>query len=172
MGTLLRWDEAAAESKQAGALARELGARLLYAHSVNNLSLLHLERGQFTQAVSLFEQAQPAVEDADSGHLAAVIAGNLCTAFTCIGDYRGALDHGEVNFALRRQLGYRTGEAIALHYLARALQGWASTLAPSTSASKHSPWAGAHELGVSNRLLNRWRPSPSAYTTPGEPPKP
>jgi tetratricopeptide (TPR) repeat protein len=119
---LHRWDEAIIETQREFALARELGDRYLSACSMVVHALVLLAQDDVTTAVSLLERALPVAKGSDSGRIEAVVAHKLCIGHTRLGDYRRALKYGEHGVALHRQCGDRSGEARALHQVARAVR--------------------------------------------------
>ncbi|MET8848651.1 tetratricopeptide repeat protein [Amycolatopsis sp. NPDC004625] len=117
------WIQAQEDFDRTASLADQLDDSTLRAWTFNDRGLLLLHRGQFDEALRWLDRALPLSRGVDTGRMEAVVEGNLCEAYTGLGRYELAREHGERGLRLRRQAGDRVGEACALTHLARAWHG-------------------------------------------------
>lgn len=189
LATLERWDQARAELDQARALAVELGDRPQNALAINDIGWLCIQQERFAEAVAALRQALPLSRGIDTGRAEGLVEGNLCRAYTGLGEYQEALVHGERSLSLRRQCGDLPGEANALHHLAQARQRQgeyqlaialcreAVALGRRARIDLGSSVAGPldtlaqclHTIGKTAAAIASWREAASLYETHGRP---
>ncbi|RSM34496.1 hypothetical protein DMA12_48060 [Amycolatopsis balhimycina DSM 5908] len=121
--TAEKWNEALENLEHALTLAREIPLNRQLANALNGIGLLRCLQGHFEEGLPYLHEALPLSRGIDTGRLEAVIQGNLSSAFTGLGLYKQALEHGERGLILRRRAGDLTGVVYAMHCLARAWQG-------------------------------------------------
>ncbi|WP_228688418.1 ATP-binding protein [Amycolatopsis keratiniphila] len=120
---LHQWEQAAADLDRVETMVRDLGDEELRVWVLNDQGLLLLKQGRHEDALWYLDEALPLSRDIDTGRAEAVVEGNLSAAYTSLGRYRQALDHGQRGLFLRRKAGDRAGESGALTDVARAQQG-------------------------------------------------
>ncbi|MBE8522016.1 ATP-binding protein [Amycolatopsis sp. H6(2020)] len=121
--SLHAWEQAREDLDRATALAEHLGDVALQVRTLNARGLQCLVEGECAAALKWLGAALPLSRGIDTGRWEAVVEGNLSTAHTGLAQYRLALEHAERGLRMRRRIGDRTGEAVALIHMARAWHG-------------------------------------------------
>ncbi|MEA5367156.1 tetratricopeptide repeat protein [Amycolatopsis sp., V23-08] len=123
-GTLLgRWEHVEADLDRAETVAQQLNDATVQPTVVNARGLLFLRQGRFEEALRWFHLVLSLSHRNDAHGWEAGVEGSLSEAYTGLGDYPLALEHGERSLRLHRQFGSLTGQAWALTRLARARHG-------------------------------------------------
>jgi tetratricopeptide (TPR) repeat protein len=188
---LSRWDQASENLDRAATLIEELNDIRLQLSLRNARGLLFLGQERFDDAARWFVSALPLTRRIDAERWEAVLEGNLSAAYTGLGHYERALEHGERNLHLRRLVGDLEGESGALTKLAHARHGLndletaISLCRDAVALGRRSPnnrnmvtaeplavlASYLHQIGHTGEAIDCWRQAATLYTEAGYPRK-
>jgi tetratricopeptide (TPR) repeat protein len=120
---LTLWQTALGYFEQALTIRREIGDRAGEASTLNNIGLVHHNRGDWQPALSYFEKARSIFREVGSRNEEATTLNNIGMVLNDRRDWRAALSYLEQALPIHREVGDRTGEAVTRYNIAAAHKG-------------------------------------------------